>query len=157
MTQPEVVSCAAPAVDQADTSKPQAGTADLWSAAGSVIAWRTQMPPLRRTEADGPVPLSVAQERLWSLEQSEPGAAYYHIPLTWDIEGELNFEALQKSFRFLAERHEALRTSFPSTEAGPIQRVNGDAPSLAMEDVSQFPNGEARTEAWTRASRFVQQ
>ena len=78
------------------------------------------MPPLCRAEVDGPAPLSVPQERLWSLEQSEPGAAYYHIPLTWDIEGELHFEALQESFRLLAQRHEALRTTFPATESGPM-------------------------------------
>src|SRR5689334_15206586 len=63
---------------------------DLWSAAGALLALQNQSPELTRVEFDGAPPLSFAQERLWTLEQSEPGAPYYHIPLTWNIRGKLN-------------------------------------------------------------------
>src|SRR5689334_9307149 len=104
-----------PGIALPDSASPRidASRADLWSAAGSVIAWQNRLPPLGHSDSTEPAPLSLAQERLWSLEQSEPGTPYYHIPLTWEIQGELEVDTLQKSFDFLMQRHEALRSSFP--------------------------------------------
>src|SRR5882672_4979277 len=98
--------------------------ADLWSAAGALLALQNQSPRLARVEFDRPPPLSFAQERLWLLEQNEPGAPYYHIPLTWNIRGKLNIPALQKSLDFLIQRHEILRTSFPEAAENPFEQVN---------------------------------
>ena len=156
MKQPTLPCCAA-LPDAAGAQRTTAGAADLWSAAGSVIAWQRKTPPLRHTEGSDPIPLSPAQERLWSLEQSEPGAPYYHIPLTWEIEGKLDLTALEKSFHFLVERHEALRTRFPCATSGPYQRVDhrAEAP-LVVEDLSALPLAMARAESSQRAIRCVQ-
>jgi thioesterase domain-containing protein/acyl carrier protein len=97
---------------------------DLWSAAGALLALQNQGPRLARTKFDGAAPLSFAQDRLWMLEQSEPGAPYYHVPLTWNIAGKLNVAALEKSLDFLVQRHDILRTSFPESPEGPFQRTN---------------------------------
>jgi thioesterase domain-containing protein len=97
---------------------------DLWSAAGALLALQNQSPPLARAAFDGPPPLSFAQDRIWSLEQSEPGAPYYHVPLTWKIHGKLDVSALQKSLDFLVQRHDILRTSFPESGIGPVQQLN---------------------------------
>lgn len=142
-----------PAAPPAATSRP----ADLWSAAGSVIAWQSRVQPLRHVENQGPAPLSFAQERLWSVEQSEPGAPYYHIPLTWEIEGKLDYDALQRSFDFLLQRHEALRTTFPSTPAGTFQDVHDCSVIIRMEDLAQLGLEEARNESWNRAVHFAQE
>src|ERR1051326_2185301 len=97
---------------------------DLWSAAGALLALQNQSPPLARAAFETPPPLSFAQERLWLLEQSEPGAPYYHVPITWKIRGKLNLPALEKSLDFLVQRHDILRTSFPGSERGPVQQLN---------------------------------
>src|SRR5204863_4835389 len=155
MKQSELRPCAAATVDEPKVAVPQA--VDLWTAAGSVIAWQSRVPPLRHAETHGHVPLSQAQERLWSLEQSEPGAPYYHIPLMWEIEGNLDLSVLERSFQFLTQRHEVLRTSFPSTAAGPVQQINRRIDPISFEDISYLINGEADAETSKRAALFVQQ
>jgi thioesterase domain-containing protein/acyl carrier protein len=108
---------------------------DLWSAAGTVLALQNQSPRLARTDFDSAPRLSFAQERLWTLEQNEPGAPYYHVPLTWNIRGKLGIPALKKSLDFLVQRHEILRTSFPSSTDGPFQQINSGHFTLTTLDM----------------------
>jgi thioesterase domain-containing protein/acyl carrier protein len=108
---------------------------DLWSAAGALLAVQNQSPRLARVDFDRHPPLSFAQERLWTLEQNEPGAPYYHVPLTWNIRGTLNPAALEKSLDFLVQRHEILRTSFPESADGPFQKVNSWHLTLGRADM----------------------
>ncbi|VVO19238.1 non-ribosomal peptide synthetase [Pseudomonas fluorescens] len=69
------------------------------------------------------IALSYAQERQWFLWQLEPGSAVYHIPMALRLHGALDFQALQRSFDALIERHESLRTSFSHTEHRPQQII----------------------------------
>jgi thioesterase domain-containing protein/acyl carrier protein len=100
-----------------------------------LLALQNQSAPLARVDFDSPPPLSFAQERLWTLEQNEPGAPYYHVPLTWNIRGKLDIAALEKSFDFLVQRHDALRTNFPESADGPFQKVNPWHLSLSRADM----------------------
>ncbi|MDA1677504.1 non-ribosomal peptide synthetase [Bacillus cereus group sp. TH152-1LC] len=68
--------------------------------------------------------LSYGQERLWFLNQMEPGKAVYNIPKVLKIRGKLNIEALKKSFITILERHETLRTTFHIKDNQVIQKVN---------------------------------
>ena len=56
-------------------------------------------------------PLSYAQQRLWFVEQLEPGTAAYNIPCSLRLEGVLDRTALQRSLNEIVRRHESLRTS----------------------------------------------
>ena len=60
------------------------------------------------------LPLSFAQQRLWFLDQLEPGSAAYNIPAALRLRGPLDAEALRKTLETMVERHEALRTTFVS-------------------------------------------
>lgn len=64
----------------------------------------------------GPAPLSFTQERLWFLEQLDPGTAQFHLPWRLDFRGPLDLEVLKKALGCLTHRHEALRTRFASNE-----------------------------------------
>ncbi len=70
------------------------------------------LPPFRRIERDGPLPLSFAQQRLWFIEQLEPGTPMYNIPSTFRVKGELKLEVLEQALSEIVRRHEVLRTAF---------------------------------------------
>ena len=57
-------------------------------------------------------PASFAQQRLWFLDQLEPGSPFYNLPQVISINGNLNVDALQRTFNEIVNRHEALRTTF---------------------------------------------
>ncbi len=57
-------------------------------------------------------PATFAQQRLWFLEQLQPGSASYLIPWSLRITGNLNPEALRRSLNEIVHRHEILRTTF---------------------------------------------
>lgn len=75
-------------------------------------------------------PVSFSQQRLWFLDQLEPGNAIYNIPSAVKLSGELNVSALKQSVNEIVRRHEILRTTFMSVNGDPMQMV---APSLNME------------------------
>ena len=68
--------------------------------------------------------LSFAQERLWFLDQLNPGLSVYNIPVVMRFHGAIDRLALQRALGRVGDRHEALRTRFPSGNAGPEQRVD---------------------------------
>ncbi|MEE8235305.1 MAG: amino acid adenylation domain-containing protein, partial [Gammaproteobacteria bacterium] len=79
--------------------------------------------PLERRSRDAPLPLSYAQQRLWFLDQLEPGNSAHNISWTVRIKGTLNPVALQSAVDDLVGRHETLRTSFPTAEGKPLQNI----------------------------------
>src|SRR5689334_17448165 len=72
-------------------------------------------------EAPEAVPLSFAQQRLWFLDQLEPGKSVYNVPIVVRMSGSLDVSALQQALDGLVERHEILRTRFVGTEGNPVQ------------------------------------
>ncbi len=97
---------------------------NIWNAVGNLVGFQASAPPLLPVESNGAIPLSFAQERLWLLCQSQQTAAY-NVPLVWRISGELDVDALAAALHEIAQRHEILRTFFPSIEGMPIAAVSG--------------------------------
>ncbi|WP_245804225.1 condensation domain-containing protein, partial [Chryseolinea serpens] len=56
----------------------------------------------------------------------------YHVPTILRIEGALDVEVLESSFRQLMLRHESLRTQFEMVDTVPYQRIV-EAPAFAVE------------------------
>ncbi len=82
-------------------------------------------PPLKaRANSTEAAPLSSSQQRLWFIDQLEPGSPAYNIPAAVRLRGDLNVTALQKSFTELVRRQEALRTSFPLHDGEPVQVIH---------------------------------
>ncbi len=111
---------------------------------------RTELQPIqRRTSAcDVELPLSFGQQRLWVIDQLEPGSSAYNIPLAEQISGPLNVSALERSFNELFRRHEVLRTTFKISEGQPVQVINEPQP-LRFEkiDLTNLPAAERESEA----------
>src|SRR5215470_13409805 len=83
-----------------------------------------ELPPLIKTAREGPLPLSFAQQRLWFLDQLEPGNPLYNIPQALRIRGALDVGALEQSLAEIVHRHEALRTRFELVENQPAQVIS---------------------------------
>lgn len=71
-------------------------------------------------------PLSFSQQRLWFLEQFEPGSPIYNVPCTVRMIGTLNATALEKALNSIIQRHEVLRTTFSTVNDQPVQVINGE-------------------------------
>ena len=74
-----------------------------------------------------PIPLSFAQERLWFVDQLDPGNVAYNQSVAVRFTGHLDMTALHKSLQAIVDRHEILRTTFVLAAGQPIQKV---APTL---------------------------
>src|SRR6185369_15527537 len=102
-------------------------------------------PPLVSIPREGPLPLSFAQQRLWFIDQLEPGSPLYNMPVALRVEGPLDSGVLALCLGEIVRRHEALRTVFAVFEGGdgePVQIIQPAAPFvLPMIDLSGLPEG----------------
>ncbi|MBW8359367.1 MAG: non-ribosomal peptide synthetase, partial [Weeksellaceae bacterium] len=83
----------------------------------------SSLPPLGPQIRKGALPLSFAQQRLWFLDQLLPDTALYNIPLALRLRGSLDRGSLERALNSLIERHESLRTIFPSTAGEASQEI----------------------------------
>jgi amino acid adenylation domain-containing protein len=96
-------------------------------------------------------PTTFAQQRLWFLEQLQPGSTSYLVPWSLRIEGSLNVPALEKSLEEIVRRHEILRTTFQWRDGMPMQIVGSSAFNLPVLNLSSLHDPEARAAELARA------
>ncbi|MEO8429888.1 MAG: amino acid adenylation domain-containing protein [Acidobacteriota bacterium] len=99
---------------------------------------------LRPMPRPGEIPLSYSQQRLWFLDQLDPGAVAYNVSRAMRLEGRLDRGALERALAEVSARHEALRTTFPSREGRPVQRVSAHA-DVVITDADLSKTGEGET------------
>ena len=98
-------------------------------------------PPLRRWARSARPPLSFAQQRLWFLHQLSPRSGAYHMPEAFRLRGPLDIRAFLAACQRLLERHEILRTTFPTHGDRPYQRVAPHAPIPWLDvDLQALPD-----------------
>ncbi|MGW6120285.1 non-ribosomal peptide synthase/polyketide synthase [Nocardia sp. NPDC055165] len=74
-------------------------------------------------ERPASIPLSPAQQRMWFLNRFDPDSAGYNVPIAVRLGGALDLDALAAAVDDLIDRHEVLRTYYPETAEGPVQRI----------------------------------
>nr|WP_307188341.1 non-ribosomal peptide synthetase [Nocardia alba] len=70
-------------------------------------------PPLVAAQRPQHIPLSLAQQRMWVVNQVDPTSGSYNIPFAIRLTGELDVAALEAAVTDVLDRHESLRTFFP--------------------------------------------
>ncbi|QOW18806.1 amino acid adenylation domain-containing protein [Lysobacter ciconiae] len=103
-------------------------------------------------------PLSVMQQRLWVMEQMEPGRVVYNAPSAHRLHGDFDEPAFQRAFAEMVRRQAALRTVIVADGDTVVQHVldHVDA-ALPVEDLTaladdaQFAELMHRMEAMTAA------
>ncbi|GGN85288.1 non-ribosomal peptide synthetase [Nocardia rhizosphaerihabitans] len=116
-------------------------------AAGGVAA----RPALVAGERPERIPLSLAQQRMWVLNQLDPASGSYNIPFAIRLTGALDVAALGAAVLDVLDRHESLRTRFPAAVEG--------APAQEIVPVAEvLPNGlevETTTDVVARAAELA--
>ena len=93
-------------------------------------------------------PLSFAQQRLWFLDQLEPGSTTYNVSNAVRLKGPLNIDALNQTMTEIVRRHEILRTVFRTSDGAPVQVILPAEPqSLTIVDLEELPESKREAEA----------
>ena len=111
-------------------------------------ATAVQTIPRRQDRDSATCPASIDQERLWFIDQLQPGNTAYNIFNASRIRGSLNVPIMERVINELIQRHEVLRTTLKSVDGLPVQVI---APELkiTLEPVSleHLPEAERYGEA----------
>ncbi|WP_201376287.1 non-ribosomal peptide synthase/polyketide synthase [Ktedonobacter robiniae] len=112
------------------------------------------LPPLVPVDRHGNLPLSFAQQRLWFLDQLEPGNTAYLLPAVHRLRGVIDSRVLEQALHALSMRHEILRTTFSLRDMQPCQIVHPIS-RLALPVIDL--QGLSVEERLSVASRLAQQ
>ena len=92
---------------------------------------------------NGELPLSFAQQRIWVLDQLEPGNPFYNVAAVVYMSGLLNVEALEKAINEVIRRHEVLRSTFTIIDGRPAQHTAKVLPlDIPLINVGSLPEKE---------------
>ena len=116
------------------------------------------VPPVKRVPREDTLPLSYAQQRLWFIDQLEPGSPAYNISAMYRLRGTLNVSALDRTINEIVRRHESLRTTFHNVDGQPVavlspevlisltpQQVPGADEQSRKEQLGRLAHQEATT------------
>jgi amino acid adenylation domain-containing protein len=118
---------------------------------------KVEAPPLVRIDREGQRgarwPMSFAQQRLWFIDQLNPGGSLYNITDAVNLEGDLNINVLERVINEIIRRHEVLRTRFEVDAGEPAQVIDAwEHRRLEVADLTSLPPEEREAEI-TRRTR----
>lgn len=119
---------------------------------------RAPLPPVQHLECRDGLPLSYGQQRLWIIEQLDPGNPAYNMYFGLKLTGELDKAALRRSMNEIVRRHEILRTIFPVIKDEPLQKIAAAMEiSIPEVDISGLTEVERLEEAQELAKKHARQ
>jgi amino acid adenylation domain-containing protein len=93
-------------------------------------------------------PTSIDQERLWFIEQLQPGNAAYNIFSASRIKGPLDVAVMERVVNELIVRHEVVRTTFTVVDDQPMQVIHPKLEvTLTPVDLQSLPLEQREQEA----------
>lgn len=123
------------------------------------LSKRSQLETLLRSHLQHPnqFPLSFAQQRLWFLDQLQPGNPAYTMMAAVRLRGDLDGVALERAWQDLVQRHESLRTRFVLVDGQPYQRVQPTGAVASTRYRLDLPPAEQAAAIQAQALERVQQ
>jgi amino acid adenylation domain-containing protein len=103
-------------------------------------------------------PLSLPQQRLWFLDQLEPGNLAFNLAVGLRLKGTLHQNAIRSSIQEIVNRHEVLRARFDVEHGEPVQLVaSGPGPvvELPVTDLSGRPGPNRESQLYALATEEV--
>ncbi|WP_436534841.1 amino acid adenylation domain-containing protein [Actinoplanes sp. HUAS TT8] len=104
------------------------------------------VPELTVADRPDPLPLAPAQHRLWLHHQLNGPGPTYNVAFALRLDGPLDRDALRHALEDVLDRHESLRTVFPTVDGRPVQRIL-DRPEVTWR------GGEFSADALAEAGR----
>lgn len=102
-----------------------------------------------RTETgEMPCGLTSTQLSMWTMQHMEPDSVIYNLHLALRIDGDIDAEALRRSFERMAQRHEILRT---------VYRTNGEEVFQSALPLSELPEIFGAVDASGRSEAELQE
>ncbi|WP_280221012.1 non-ribosomal peptide synthetase [Nocardia neocaledoniensis] len=101
----------------------EAPTVTALAARVGAVGGAAVRPALVAAERPQRIPLSLAQQRMWVLNQLDPASGSYNLPFAIRLTGALDVAALDAAVTDVLGRHESLRTRFPSVDSTPTQEI----------------------------------
>jgi amino acid adenylation domain-containing protein len=106
---------------------------------------QSQIVPIERL---GRLPISFNQQRLWLLEQFDPGKSVYNLPLAYQFKGTLDIDVLHHCLKEIVRRHEVFRSTFYVDNDEPYQTIASEIEvMLPIIDFQHLPEDEREAEA----------
>ncbi|GAB4190132.1 MAG: hypothetical protein Fur006_31950 [Coleofasciculaceae cyanobacterium] len=111
-----------------------------------------------RRSSSVPAPLSLAQKRLWFLNQLDPDNPSYNEHGAIQLTGCFDVAAMEQSLNEIVRRHEVLRTTFEIVEGQPIQVIRPNLTlTLPVVNLCQLPEPEQKREVQRLTTEHSQQ
>jgi amino acid adenylation domain-containing protein/non-ribosomal peptide synthase protein (TIGR01720 family) len=113
--------------------------------------------PIVPVPHDRPLPLSFQQQRMWLLDQIEPGTPFYNVAVSYRFRGPLQLEPARRALGMVVERHSVLRTVYRAGDGSePVQVILPDVDlPLPVDDLRHLA-GEAERETGARRLAVVE-
>src|SRR5262249_42753248 len=80
-------------------------------------------PAVQHRKQPGPAPLSLMQQRVWYLEQLQPGTTIFNLPTAHRLRGKLDVGMFNAAYAAMVQRQPALRTIITVVDGEPSQVV----------------------------------
>ncbi len=124
-------------------------------ASGARSTTALEIDPSQRPD---PAPLSFSQERLWFIDQLEPGNPAYNISTALRLRGDLDLAALSAAFSEIVRRHEVLRTTYPADQGRPLMVIAEPAAvAVGVIDLGAIAADQRLDQARGLAQRVAEQ
>src|SRR5579883_1414603 len=115
---------------------------------GSEAAGASRPSIIPRRAPDAVVPLSYGQQQLWLVDQLVPDAPVYNECVTIHLPGPLDVAVFERSFNEVLRRHEIWRTTFPTVDGQPVQRIHPHVErALPLVDLTALPAEQREAES----------